>query len=254
MGMYVTPYSDDPATEGDRMSIGLPVNFNLHANSDGSFRLIDAHGFKKFTPLDLYLMGLIPIEEVPPVHMLTNPDFSEPEHVIAQEVKTYTHEEIMNMAGGPRSPAYPDARSDFNIGFIFFSDREFTGAEVAWGSMVAREVTLKESDSINTFYRATNGLATLNARLADWGIPVLSAEPKPEIAAAATPTSEAPTEAPIVSQTSEPASTDTTVPSATQPAGDAVTEPGKPVWNENIPCVSLLGAIPLVLFGTIRKK
>lgn len=48
MGMYVTPYSDDPATEIDRSSQGLPVNFFLQVNPDGSFRLVDAHGYKQF--------------------------------------------------------------------------------------------------------------------------------------------------------------------------------------------------------------
>ena len=77
----------------------------------------------------------------------------------------------MNIGGGPREPAYPDAPRDFNIGFIFFADQGFSAAEVAWGSLVAREITMDDSDSIETFYGATGGLGTLNSRLADWGIP-----------------------------------------------------------------------------------
>lgn len=248
MGMYVTPYADDPATEMDRSSQGLPVNFNLQANPDGSFRLVDAHGYKKFIPLDLYLMGLIPPEEIPPVHVLTNPDFSDLEHVTAQQVKTYTYQEVVDMAGGPRQPAYPEARRDFNIGFIFFSDQDFSVAEIAWGSIVAREVTLQESDSINTFYRATGGLATLNSRLADWGIPDLSATADTITAASPTATQEA-----IVlgSDDTAPSVPEEQAPSA-QPAEDTSTEPGRPVWNENIPCVSVLGMIPFALLGIIR--
>jgi len=171
MASFVTPFMDDPETEMSRMSQGLPVNFQIQSNPDGSFRLADAHGSKQFAPLDLYLMGLIPPDQVPPVHMLTNPDFSDLENVTAQEVKTFTIQEIMNIGGGPREPAYPDARRDFNIGFIFFADQGFSDAEVAWGSLVAREITLEDSDSMETFYGATSGLGTLNARLADWGIP-----------------------------------------------------------------------------------
>lgn len=171
MASFVTPFQDDLDTEMDRVSQGLPVNFHIQSNPDGSFRLADAHGSKQFAPLDLYLMGLIPPEEVPPVHMLTNPDFSDLENVTSQEVKTFTIQEIMNIAGGPREPAYPDAQRDFNVGFIFFADQSFSAAEIAWGSLVAREVTLENSDSIETFYGATGGLGTLNTRLADWAIP-----------------------------------------------------------------------------------
>jgi hypothetical protein len=250
MGMYVTPYTADPATEMERSSMGLPVNFNLQVNPDGSFRLVDAHGYKQFIPLDLYLMGLIPAEDIPPVHMLTNPDFSNLEHVTAQEVKTYTSTELVDMAGGPRLPAYPEARRDFNIGFVFFSDQEFSEAEVAWGTMVAREVTLKESDSINTFYRATRGLATLNARLADWGIPDLSVSPDSTTTAADTPTVTSPPPIATSPPTQAAASTIPPIASTEQPSP----EPGRPVWNENIPCVSILSTVPFFFFATLRKN
>ena len=222
----------------DRMGVGLPVNFNIRSNPDGSFRLVDAHGYKSFIPLDLYLMGLIPPEEIPPVHLLIDPDFSDPEHVTAQEIKTHTYNDLLDMAGGRRDPAYPDARREFNIGFIFFSDRKFSDAEIAWGSMVASEVALQESDSINTFYRATGGRATLNARLADWGIPDLSAlaVSAPTQTDTPSPTSQMPT------QSSTSLESDQEISS----------EPGKPVWNENLPCVSSLTIVPFILLGFVH--
>ena len=238
MGMYVTPYADDPTTELDRSSQGLPTNFNLQANPDGSFRVVDAHGYKVYVPLDLYLMGLIPPEEVPPVHILTNPDFSDLEHVTAQDVKTYTYAELVDMAGGARLPAYPNTQSDFNIGFIYFADQGFSEAEIAWGSMVARESTLNESDTINTFYLATGGRSSLNARLANWGIPDLSA------VVLAEPTAQTPTQTPQGLEMDDPSP-----PSQQTPA-----EQGQPVWNVNIPCVSSLGIVPFILLGLVQRR
>jgi len=168
MSEYIVPPNNQNVSE---YSTGT---YYLQANVDGTFQMYDAQSDKAndvYAPLELYLMGLVPPEEVPPVNVLINPDYSNPEMVTAEQINTYTIQDIIAQSDSARIPAYPEAQKAFNIGFIFFSDQEFSPAELAWGSMVARGFSAQESVGVNNFYTATGGRATLNAHLPDWGIP-----------------------------------------------------------------------------------
>lgn len=139
-------------------------------NGDGTFKALGwTDGL--YAPLELYLMGMIPPDEVPDVHVLINPDVSNPERVAAEQVQTYTIEEIMAAAGGERLSPYPQAQTHFNVAFIVFSDTEFSQAEFAWYSYHARCYMLSKLCGVSNFYHATGGRGTVNTRLADWGIP-----------------------------------------------------------------------------------
>jgi hypothetical protein len=167
------------------MSEGFETTNDLYffrPNGDGSYR--GEYFEELFVPLELYLMGMIPADEVPDVHVLINPDTTDPERVTAQRVDTYTIQEIMSSAGGMRAPAYPNAQTDFNLATIFLSDSAFSPAEFAWFTYHSRCFMAREACNGDNFYAATGGRGTINTRLADWGIPTIQASaptppPKP---------------------------------------------------------------------------
>jgi len=154
-------------SEGFETSDGL---YFFKPNGDGTFT---AGWFEdRFAPLELYLMGMIPPEEVPDVQILQNPDLSDLERVIPESVETYSIEQIIAAAGGPRQPAYPAAQTDFNVAIALLSDSNFSEAEIALYSFLSREYSAqREANALVNFYTATGGRGTVNTRLADWGVP-----------------------------------------------------------------------------------
>lgn len=141
---------------------------HLFDNGDGTWRIEREPGDNEpYSQLDLYLMGLVPASEVPPVHKLISPNYSNPDRVTAKRVETYTIEQLMDAEGGPRAPTSQHSPRTFRIAFIAVKNKAFTPAEFAWFSLVAKYFTSREQgdQSLTTFYTATGGRATLNARL-----------------------------------------------------------------------------------------
>ncbi len=169
-GVHWTGNSDIAGVMGDPYIAPDGSYHYFTPNGDGTF---SSSGWddERYAPLDLYLMGMIPPDEVPDVHVLINPDVSDLERVTAEQVITYTIEEIIAAAGGERNPPYPQAQTHFNVAFIFFSDSAFSSAEYAWYSYHARCYMLKKLCGVSNFFYATDGRGTVNTRLADWGIP-----------------------------------------------------------------------------------
>jgi len=153
-------------SEGYETADGL---YFFTPNDDGTFNA--GYSQDQFAPLELYLMGMIPPEEVSDVHALINPDLSNLERVTAQRVDTYTIEDIIAMTGGPRDPAYPDAQTHFNLSFILLSDSDFSPAEFSWFTYYSRCYMLHGPCAEANFYTATGGRGTVNTRLDDWGTP-----------------------------------------------------------------------------------
>jgi len=141
---------------------------HLVDNGDGTWRVEpeNADTFP-YPPLELYVMGLIPPEDVPPVHILVNPDYSDPQRVTAEEVITITIDQLMAAEGGERTPLYPNAQTSFNAAFIVVSDEPFSNAEIAYYSLVSMYFSSQmEGESYLTpFYTATGGLASLTAKI-----------------------------------------------------------------------------------------
>ena len=168
-------------------------------NGDGTWLLVDNQEQEPYSPLELYVMGLIPPEEVPPIHILTSPDLSDPEHVTAASARTFTIAQIMAAEGGPRDPAYPDTRRDFNLAFIVTQDIPCNDAayaffSVLWAVLMTHQPPLRYT-CFNPFYWATGGRATLNTRLpVDLPEPVfsLNAPPSTSPSPTATPAPVAP--------------------------------------------------------------
>lgn len=128
-----------------------------------------------YTPLDLYLIGLLPPDSVPPVQVLTaatNP--STLADGIVVPATTYTMADYV-AAMGPRVPSSASAQRDFTAACVVLTyGRLMTASEMAYfDAACARAETrtpLVSTTGLVTvpasgFYIATQGRATLTTRL-----------------------------------------------------------------------------------------
>jgi len=138
-------------------------------NGDGTWHLRSNHEVDRYSPLELYLMGLIPPEEVPPMHVLTKPDFSSPGHITAASVRTITIQDIMDAEGGVRSPGVAESQKAFELAYVVIQDQPYNDAAYAYFSLLSyalmRRGAPEGNDRLAPFYWATGGRATLNTRL-----------------------------------------------------------------------------------------
>jgi len=93
------------------------------ANQDGTFTATSSTS--GFSPLDLYLMGMIPKEQVPPMMLIDNPaiDKTKLPHLgdtITGTTKTVTIDDII-AAEGERIPNAAISPKTFNIGFVLLT-------------------------------------------------------------------------------------------------------------------------------------
>ena len=141
---------------------------HLMANGDGTWRIEREPGDDcPYSMLDLYVMGLAPPEDVPPIQVLVNPDTSDHERITAESVETYAIEDIMALEGGERIPPFESSPKTFNVAFVVVGPREFTAAEYAFYSLIPRYFasTHQGDDALTTFSHATGGRGALNPRL-----------------------------------------------------------------------------------------
>lgn len=181
-----------------------------------------------YSPLELYVMGLIPPEEVPPVHVLTAPNIYDKKTVRAQSYKAITIEDIMRAEGGPRQPSHEDSPKEFTLAYIVAQDIPFNEAGYAYASLMSYHLTTKNPPEKNRnsplrffmpFYWATGGRATLDTRL-PVGLPDPVGLPGQDVPA--TPTSiPAATDMPSLSPTLEPKASATPI----EAEADAVADP-----------------------------
>ncbi len=141
-------------------------------NGDGTWHLVSNREVPPYAPLELYVMGLIPPEDVPPVHILQSPDLSDLERITAASYQTVTIEQIMAAEGGPRIPSSDEAQKDFTLAFIVSQDVPYNDAAYAYFSLLSYELMSLDPPrssgshtSLAPFYWATGGLATLDTRL-----------------------------------------------------------------------------------------
>jgi hypothetical protein len=209
-------------------------------NGDETWHLIANTEVEPYSPLELYVMGLIPAEEVPPIHILTAPNLSDPMHITAASYRTVTIEQMMQAEGGPRNPPYIDSQKEFTLAFIVTQDRPFDDAAYAYFSLMSHELMRQEGPRPHhhnaPFYWATGGRATLTSRL-PLDLPDPFAQPP---AATETPTA---TFTPV-RPTPTPAATATTAPTEES-------EPASPLCGSSA-LVGLL-ILPLV-WGMGRRK
>ncbi len=138
-------------------------------NGDGTWHLRSNHEVDRYSPLELYLMGLIPSEEVPPMHVLTNPDLSDAGHITAASVRTITIQDVIAAEGGSRSPGVADSQKAFSLAYIVLQDQPYNDAAYAYFSLLSYSLMRaggpEGNDRLAPFYWATGGRATLDTRL-----------------------------------------------------------------------------------------
>ena len=140
-------------------------------NGDGTFKAvknIEMKGTVPYSPLMLYIMGLIPPEEVPPIHVLEGEiDFSNPDRVKPERIREITIWDIIEAEGGERDPPYEKAQKDFTMAFIIVKPDEFTPAEFAYYSLISKFFgSCEEGENYLTpFCTATDGRGHMNTTL-----------------------------------------------------------------------------------------
>ena len=208
-------------------------------NGDGTWHLVSNSDVPPYAPLELYLMGLIPPEEVPPVHILQSPDLSDPEHITAASYQTITIEQIMAAEGGPRIPSADEAQTDFSLAFIVSQDDPYDDAAYAFFSLLAYDLMSLDPPhsygNLAPFHWATGGLATLDTRL-----PVELPEPRgPAPLPRPTAVPAETEEAPVITQAPEQPSATIAPPTATtEPA--ATPAPGSPSFCPSFAAAMIL--------------
>ena len=139
-------------------------------NGDGTFKAVRNVDMKDvhYSPLTLYVMGLLPPEEVPPVHIFEGEiDFSDLNRVKPESVREVTIWDIIEAEGGERDPPYETSQKNFTMAFIIVKPEEFTLAEYAFFSLVSKFFgSCEESEHYLTpFCTATEGRGFMNTTL-----------------------------------------------------------------------------------------
>ncbi len=120
-----------------------------------------------YSDLDLYLMGLKPLNEVPLLKRLNNPDYTNPDSVRYTSITTIAPASLP-MRYGTRRPAYPEAQRDFTMATVIVKPLGWTDAEFAYFSLLARHAadTLDDGFGYNyNFEKAARKLCTLESKM-----------------------------------------------------------------------------------------
>ena len=108
-------------------------------NGDDTWRLVANTDVEPYSPLELYVMGLIPPEEVPPIHILNSSNTTDLSRITAA-YQTVTIDQIIQAEGGARFPTYAESPKDFSLAFIVTQDIPFNDAAYAYFSLLARSL------------------------------------------------------------------------------------------------------------------
>jgi hypothetical protein len=138
-------------------------------NGDEVWKLIKNTTNEPYSSLELYMMGFIPPEEVPPIHVLQSPDTSNTDQITATSYSTVTIQDIMNASGGARVPDSANSQKEFTVAYIVTQDTPYNDASYAFFSLIANNLMTKDPPQPRNyfapFYWATGGRGTLNVRL-----------------------------------------------------------------------------------------
>ena len=158
----------DPATLRNNGNGTVDVDFFQPAGSGDS---------KPYSPLELYLAGMLPPEFVSPVPVIRNGVIEARGRAFTIRIgslETVTIDQII-AAHGPRIPAYLTAQKDFRAAFIALSTHPFEESEFAYFHVIAEHMTQRDSSTEETFFQATQGEGTLDTMLGEFKDPALAA-------------------------------------------------------------------------------
>lgn len=131
-------------------------------NGNGTYTAVEVES--RYSALDLYLMGLLAPEEVPPLTLLRNPEVDvtripELGATVAATEERVLVDQIVS-AEGPRSPDDTASQKEFTAAFVFLTQRDI----IASAEDVADVETIR-SAFITTFFSLTLGRGFVDTRL-----------------------------------------------------------------------------------------
>ncbi len=156
-------------------NVGGNFSYTLTSLGNGTVRVNNAPASDIFTPLDLYIMGLIPSTDVPPMYIL--PAATNPATLTNNQILPATTYTIANYiaAHGPRVPSVATSPKQFTVATVVLSyGRLLTASEMAFfDRSAARAETTTPLQSLSGiglvtasgFNVATGGRATVRTRL-----------------------------------------------------------------------------------------
>ena len=126
---------------------------------------------RPYSPIELYLAGLLPASEVPAISELHNArwlDEFDDEHgwiVTASHIEEWPVERIIE-ENGPRMPAVADSQKAFRVAFVLLADREFPPEQEVLEEISAllrgfSDPAGDADDETFNFHEATGGRATI---------------------------------------------------------------------------------------------
>lgn len=130
-------------------------SFGVNANGGNSV---------PYNQLELYLMGMIPVEEVEPFSVFR--DVSDVENNYYNCSFTSTQEEIYTPQRlvdelGERKPNYKESQKDFRVLFVVVTNDDLTEEEVIhYNNMINEFCSNKKPEKNHNFYSATGGRGT----------------------------------------------------------------------------------------------
>lgn len=139
--------------------------------ADGTWGFSPIPQVERYAPLELYLMGLIPPDDVPPAHVAGGASLSDRGRVAAESVRVVTIGDLVARAGGVRdlAMAADGTRPAFAVAFVVVGDEPFRDAEYAFYTLLsyalANEGPPLDGDLYSPFHWATGGRAALDTSL-----------------------------------------------------------------------------------------
>ena len=141
---------------------------------DFFFENSNAFRATRFSELEMYLMGLIPAEDVLDIIVPQQVDCGSlacvPGDCTRRQFRAFSMQVVtmddLIMDHGARVPSYLDSRKDFRAAYVLVTPFEPTSAEIAWMNQRARRLAAN-STTENSFAWAAHGLATMDTAITD---------------------------------------------------------------------------------------
>jgi hypothetical protein len=189
-GNYIVDVAEAPGHWGFSNVGGQLGGFTdgtLEDLGDGTFSAANATGGRfwpnsnggnviPYAPLELYLMGLLPPEAVPPLSFAMNPSWLDDAHGVFRTdgFVTLTASELA-ATWGPRVPDSGFSQKRFRTLIVLVTSPDEAVDYAEWSARVADFVAERESDywdpfssgRLHNFWSATGGLASLDAEGVD---------------------------------------------------------------------------------------
>ncbi|MCB9650185.1 MAG: hypothetical protein H6730_26885 [Deltaproteobacteria bacterium] len=152
---------------------------NWRDNQDGTFTTVTGFNNWHYSDLDLYLMGLLPMNEVEPFFVITNPDVGRLRDLFGDALNKASTPQIIQpvtisgtrvdltmedvrLRNGSRSPAHGEAPTEWRVAFVMLASSSAPLNE----SEKAEFDTMVE-DYVAGFHEGTRDRGTLNYLLRD---------------------------------------------------------------------------------------